>query len=437
MITPTDTHAKAEMVISPKRAYSWFSVILLIWIVDIMDKQAINAVLPVLKSEFQFSDTQLGAISSIVSVSVGLLCLPVAILVDRWSRRKIITIMVGLWSLATFLTGRATGFTSLLLARLSVGVGEAGYQPAAISLVSAWFPQSKRGAMIGLLTAGAPLGAMAGILLAGNLTYHFGWRSCFGILAIPGLLLAFFAWFLPDYKTIRVKQDGEERAKGGLKETILYILKSPTMIFLYLASAAMVLVLVTFGTWGVTFFQRTFDLNIKHASTIIGVILLITFPGSLFGGWLGDKLIKRTVKGRLYAALISGISFLVVSTLSLQMAHVTRNIYLVIPLWALATFFIVGIMSNIYATTQDLSAPHFRATAVGFVPLVQQLLGATTGPILAGYISDRMGLISALQIVALIGICAGSILILYAMRYYDSDLSRMKNLGKFKLNEED
>ncbi len=75
---------------------------LLIYIIDMMDKQAINAVLPALKSEFNFSDAQLGAISSVVSVSVGLLCLPVAVIIDRWSRRKIITIMVSLWSLATF-----------------------------------------------------------------------------------------------------------------------------------------------------------------------------------------------------------------------------------------------------------------------------------------------------------------------------------------------
>jgi MFS family permease len=424
---------KAEMDISRGKANFWFAIIFLIWIVDLMDKQAINAVLPVLKTEFQFSDAQLGAISSIVSVSVGLLCLPVAILVDRWSRRKIITIMVALWSFATFLTGKATGFITLLLARLSVGVGEAGYQPAAIALTSAWYPSKMRGTMIGILTAGAPLGSMAGIILAGNLTYHFGWRACFGILAIPGLILALLAWFIPDYKNVQVKQDSAESNRGGLWETVLYILKSPTLIFVYLASAAMVMALVTFGAWGVTFYERTFSLNIKQASTIIGAILLIAFPGALFGGWLGDKLIKKSNKGRLFAALINGAAFLLFVTFALQSARATKNLYFVIPLWTLGAFFLVGIMSNMYATTQDLAAPYFRATAVGFVPMVQQLLGATLGPIIAGFISDRIGLLHALQIMAVICIGIGSALIYFAVKYYDRDLERLSKLGTFEL----
>jgi MFS transporter, Spinster family, sphingosine-1-phosphate transporter len=436
MIHSKDAHDAAEMTISRGKANLWFIVILVIYIIDMMDKQAINAVLPVLKSEFDFTDAQLGAISSVVSVSVGLLCLPVAVLIDRWSRRKIIAIMVGLWSFATFLTGRATGFIGLLLARLSVGIGEAGYQPASIALVSAWYPRKMRGAMLGLLTAGAPLGAMAGILMAGTLTYHFGWRACFGILALPGFIFALLAWFIPDYKTVRVEQGKEESARGSLKETILYILKTPTMIYLYLASAAIVMVIVTFSAWGVSFFERTFDLNIKQASTIIGVILLITFPGSLYGGWLGDRLIKRTCRGRLIAALVNGLAFLLFSTLALQVANCTRNLYLVIPLWALSSFFVVGIMSNVYATTQDLAAPYFRATAVGFVPLVQQLLGATIGPIIAGFISDRMGLVSALQIVGVLGIFAGSILIMYALKHYEGDLQRVKDLGTFTLSRD-
>jgi MFS family permease len=293
-----------------------------------------------------------------------------------------------------------------------------------------------RGTMLGLLTAAAPLGAMAGILLAGSLTYHFGWRSCFGILALPGFIFALLAWFLPDYKTVRVHPEKEESAKGSLKETFLYILKTPTMIYLYLASAAFVMVIVTFGTWGVTFYERTFGLNIKQASTIIGMILLISFPGSLYGGWLGDKLIKRTNKGRLYAALINGLAFLLFVTLTLQAANITKNIRLVIPLWAVSSFFVVGIMSNVYATTQDLAAPYFRATAVGFVPLVQQLLGATTGPIIAGFFSDRMGLLSALQIVGTLGIVAGSILILYAVKHYEGDLKRVNDLGTFTLSRD-
>lgn len=426
-------HETAEMNISLKKTNFWVLVVWLIYIIDMMDKQAVNAVLPVLKTQFQFSDAQLGAISSVVSVSVGLLCLPVAILVDRWSRRKIITIMVGLWSFATILTGKAIGFVTLILARLSVGVGEAGYQPAAIALVSAWYPKKMRGTMIGLLTAGAPLGTMAGIIMAGQLTYRFGWRACFGILALPGFVLALIAWFIPDYETVQVNQDSKESIRGGLRETLLYIIKSPTLILVYLISTAIVMALTTFGAWGVTFYERIFGLNIKQASTIIGVTILIGFPGSLFGGWFGDQLIKKSSKGRLFAALFNGVAFLSIVTLALQFARTSKNLHLVIPLWTLSTFFIFGIMSNMYAATQDLAAPYFRATAVGFVPLVQQLLGAAIGPVIAGFLSDRLGLIDALQIMAVMCIGIGSILICFAVRYYDSDLERVRRLGTFNL----
>jgi sugar phosphate permease len=208
------------------------------------------------------------------------------------------------------------------------------------------------------------------------------------------------------------------------------------LIYVYLASAFMVMALVTFSAWGVTFYERTFGMNIKQASTIIGIMMLIGLPGSLFGGWLGDRLVKKSSKGRLYAAAINGILFLLFVSIALQISQATKNVYLVVPLWTLSTFFIVGIMSNIYATTQDLSAPYFRATAVGFVPLVQQLLGGVPGPIIAGYLSDRLGLVYALQILAVFCIGMGSVLIYLAVRYYDRDLERVNNLGVFKLGRE-
>jgi MFS family permease len=430
----------AEMDISLTKANLWFVTLWLMMLFDYMDRSAVNAVLPMLKKEFLLTDAQLGTISSIVGLSIAVLALPTAILVDRWSRRKMISIMVALWSVATFLTGLANNYAHLIMARLGVGTGEAGYTPAGYALISAWYPKKMRGTMIGIMNTGILLGHTLGIVITGYLAYNYGWRVCFGILAIPGLLLALLAWFIPDYKTIKTeKHDEKQTVKTDIRSTLAYIFKTPALLFLYLGSASIVLSQTAFTTFGVTYFVRMFDLNIKQAATVVGGIGLLAFAGAPFGGWLGDRFLKKTEKGRLIAALVSGLLCLIATTIFLQNTlgnFGAKNYYIVFGFWTVATFFLVGISPNVAGMTQDVAPTFFRATAVAFVPLANQLMGGLPGPIICGAISDKASLPYALQIISLISVGLSTLFFILSYKYYDRALNRVRQAGKFKLSND-
>lgn len=431
-----DQTEKPEMNISLMRANLWFGLIWIIMAFDYIDRMAVNAVLPLIKNEFQFADSQLGLISSAVGLSISLLSLPAAVLVDRWSRRKMISIMVFLWSMATYATGQAAGYFSLVLARLGVGVGEAGYNPTSSALISAWYPKKMRGIMMGILFSGQPLGTAAGFVIAGFLAHHYGWRACFGILALPGVILAALSWFLPDYRAVKVKTASDHDSKSGVWDTIVYILKSPTLILVYLVCAATSWSVSSFATWGVTFFARVFEMNVKQASLTIGVATILGFLGAPFAGWLGDKFMKRSNKGRLISSAILAFIYLIMISISIQTALLTHNFYLSIAFWIIGTFFAIGIVPSMYATTQDLVAPFFRAMAAGVLPLFGHLLGAVPGPIITGAISDLIDLPYALQLMAVVSVAVIVLLLILATRFYDKDLNRVKKFGTYELRED-
>jgi MFS family permease len=420
-----------ELKLPAWRANFWFAVLWLIMLIDAMDRQCVTAIFPALKSAFQLTDAQLGLVGSITGLTISILVFPVAIIVDKWSRRKMVAIMVAVWSIATFATGLAKGFYSLLAARLAVGVGEAGYGAAGFSLISAYYPQKKRGLMIGLFQAAAILGVSGGVGLGGFIAFQYGWKSVFGILAIPGLGLAILAWFLPDFKTKRIEANHEREVKPRIKEVLDYIFKTPTLLMVYLGAVSIYVAFSTFAMWTPTFFGRTFALDIKEAGKITALVTLLSWPGSPLGGWLGDRFLKRTKKGRLWAAGIGVGLFLIFISLALQM----QSFRYVVALWTIAVFFLISYTSNLIAVTQDLVPPYFRSISYSFIPLFQQILAGVWAPMITGFISDRYGLNYALQVIAVFSTLLSLFFFIVASRFYKQDLEKVTSLGKFELGQ--
>ncbi|MEW6267286.1 MAG: MFS transporter [Thermodesulfobacteriota bacterium] len=429
----TNQTERPEMNISLVKANCWFIVIWLIWICDYVDRMAVNAVLPILKTEFSFTDSQLGLISSVVGVSISVLAPITAILADKWSRRKLISIMVITWSIATFMTGRATGYFSLIAARLGVGVGEAGYAPSGTALISAWYPKKIRGVMMGLWFSGTSIGVALGVVLGGILAHKYGWRSCFGILAIPGILLAALAWFLPDYKAIKV--DNNEKKTGALREAILYIFNSPSVLLLYFSFASVSFSLMSFSTWGVSLFVREFGINVKEASFVVGVSIIVGVFGDIFVGWSADKLMKKSNKGRLLAGAFFFSLYAITFTAFFQIILPMKSIKFATICYATAAFFCAGVLANLHTTVQDIVSPFFRSTAAGFIPFITQMFGAIPGPVVAGYLSERYGLPFALQTIVVISTTLLLLFLHLVSRFYDRDVARAKALGEFVLHQ--
>jgi MFS family permease len=178
VVSPAGVADLASTVPSRVRSKAfWFTVIFLIYAIDWADRSLISSVLPSIKEEFGLTDAKAGLMSGFLFIGLGLLAVPTGILVDRFSRKYMIVIMTAAWSIAVWAMGRATSFAGLATARLAVGAGEAGYNPAGYALISAWYPQKIRGTMVGIFNIAQPLGGGLGAVLAGWLTVRYGEAS--------------------------------------------------------------------------------------------------------------------------------------------------------------------------------------------------------------------------------------------------------------------
>jgi len=202
-------------------------VIAVIWLVMLLrfvDLQIIAVLLESIRAEFRVSDTQLGLLSGFAfALFYGTLGIPIAWLADRYNRRNIIAAAVGLWSAMTAVCGLAQSFLALLLARVGVGVGEAGGAPPSYSLISDYVRPEKRGTVFALLNSSVPVGLFIGFLVGGWVNEYHGWRAAFMVVGLPGIAVALLVRF-----TLREPPRGhsEQRTAGApspLSETLRYL----------------------------------------------------------------------------------------------------------------------------------------------------------------------------------------------------------------------
>ena len=197
MTAATQAGATAEpFVVSDRYRYYVLALLICVGICSWIDRNIFSILLQPIKQEFHFTDTQLGLLGGIAfGLFYATVGLPIAWLADRYNRRKIITIALALWSVMTACSGLANGFGSLFLARVGVGLGEAGGSPPSQSLVSDYFPPERRAFAMGILFMYIPLGFMFGFLIGGWINQFFGWRAAFMVVGLPGLALALLVRF--------------------------------------------------------------------------------------------------------------------------------------------------------------------------------------------------------------------------------------------------
>jgi MFS family permease len=408
----------------------WFAVIFLILAVDHADRFLVSAVVPSVKEEFGLSDAGVGLMSGMLHIGLGLLALPAGMLVDRFSRKYMIFIMTTIWSAATWTTGLAKGYGGLLVSRLAVGAGEAGYNPAGYALIGAWYPQKVRGTMVGLFNVAQTLGSGLGIAIVGYLTLHYGWRSAFGVMALPGFILATFMLFAPDYKTVKVDSGGIREIKAGPIETLRFIVGTRTLLLIYLVQLPISFYVYSIGTWATAFYMRSYHLDVGQATRAIGVITLFAAMGPPAGGWLSDRLTRRNPSGRITVAMLFLAAPLLFMSINFLGAAAGLPLSAAVAAGCAGQFFIAGHWGTLIAAGLDLVPPHYRGTCQSFLPLFQSLT-AIWSSFATGLVSDNLGLPIAMEITLLLGITTGLLTLWFARRYYLVDYERQKALGSF------
>ena len=276
------------------RGPAWFALAmtLALMIFDYVDRQVIVSLFPYLKAEWHLSDTQLGALVSVVSITVALGALPVALFADRVSRVKSIVAMAAVWSLATLSCMWARGYGALLGARAMVGLGEAGYGSVGAAVIASHFPSRLRGAVLAAFFASASVGSVLGVLLGGMIAARWGWQAAFGVVGVPGLLLALLYLKVRDYHTVAMTPALDAKRQSLLAAT-LHIVKvltrAPTMLWVCIGGAAQLIVVSALWSWLPSFLNRVHGVAPDKAGIQAALVVLAGAAGAVVWGAVVDR----------------------------------------------------------------------------------------------------------------------------------------------------
>ena len=420
---------KSGYLFTPKYTNYIFSLLFLLYMFDYIDRMIVTSLFPFIQEDWGISDAQLGSLVSAVYWAIVALTFPISILVDRWSRRKTIGAMATIWSLATAACAFVGSFGHLVAVRAVIGVGEAGYAPGGMAMISAIYPKEKRSWIMGLWNASIPLGSAIGVALGGIIAAKWGWRHAFGLVAIPGFIIAILFFLVKDYKTVILNKQhlvaGEQPVtkKMNLRDKFHEFSSKPALILTYFGFSAMVFVTTSLLTWLSVYFHRVYDLPMEKAGPKASIVMLLALVGAPLGGYLADRWRRKRINARL---LLPGLSALIGAGLAFLAFVVFKDTiqYIVLLLLGMT---ITSFIPAASATTQDLIHPGMRATSYATAVLIQNLLGASTAPIVIGWLSGRIGLPTALAILPVFLLIASALFFTGSV-FYKRDLEKVAKI---------
>lgn len=395
---------------SRRTAYWALGVLTAINLLNYLDRYVVAPLTSDLKSAMGLSDTELGWLLP-VFILVYMVAAPVfGAWGDRGSRTRPIALGIGIWSVATVLSGFAANYAHLLAARALVGIGEAAIVAIAPALLADLFPPQGRARVYAVLNMAIPVGAALGYVVGGQVSAHYGWRAAFFVAGAPGILLAIASLWLPDPP--RGLLDAPTPAAPasappqGPLAIYLSLARRGRYMLIVLGYAAYTFALGGLAYWMPAFLERVRGIPKANAATDFGVIVLGTgLVGTVAGGWLADYCLRYSRQSYLW---LSGIvTVLAAPAALLALTTTDRSLYLSALIAAeLLLFMSTG---PVNAAIVNIVSPLERASAAALTMVVIHLLGDVPSPVLIGYLSDRGSLAHAVLIVPVAVLIAGLI----------------------------
>lgn len=420
--------AQTDTSIGIPRRYAWlvFALTFGLLISDYMSRQVLNAVFPLLKSEWMLTDSQLGWLSGIVALMVGLLTLPLSFLADRFGRVKSLTIMAVLWSLATLGCALAESYGQMFTARFLVGVGEAAYGSVGIAVVMSIFPKEMRATLASAFMAGGMCGSFLGMALGGVMAEHLGWRWAFGGMAAFGLILALLYPIVVKEKKINPSGQAytKEQQPVKVKNALKTLYSSRTVVATYIGSGLQLFVAGSIIVWMPSYLNRYYAMPTDKAGILAAVIVLGGAVGTIFCGMLSDRLGRVRADRKTSLA----ISFCLGSCLLLSAAFALPAGTVQLVLLCLGVFIVIGTNGPSMAMVANLTHNSVHSSAFATLTIANNLLGLALGPLVIGKVSDHLGLHGAFQLMPLMSIFAAAVFF-YAKRHYHNDITRLTEQG--------
>ena len=374
-------------VFSPAARRYALSVLVVVYTFNFIDRQILSILMEPIKADLGLSDTQLGLLTGFAfALFYATLGIPIARLADKGNRRNLIAGALTIWSAMTAMSGLAQNFWHLLIARIGVGIGEAGCSPPAHSIISDYHPAEKRATALGIYSLGIPVGILFGFLAGGWLNQFFGWRVAFFVVGVPGIILAILVK-LSLREPIRGMSEGraDTAPHPTVKETFTFLWSKRS--FRHLAFGGGLTAFVGYGvvTWVPSFLIRSYGMQTGEVGTYLGLILGI--PGGIgivLGGWMADRYGSRDTRWYLWivtVALLLGVPFSlgIYLTDSVGMAL----LFLCIPV-LLGNFY----QATTFSQTQGLVPLRMRAVAAAVLLFILNIIGLGAGPQAIGLLSD-------------------------------------------------
>ena len=372
-------------------------ILTVINLLNYIDRQIIFPLFHDIQLEFGLTDFQLGLIGTVFIVGFSLTTVPFGVLADRYSRKAIMFAGIAFWSVATFVTGLANSFKTLLVSRTFVGLGEASYAPTATAMIADNFPESMRARVQGTFHIGMFVGGTLGAMIGAAVVHYFGsWRLAFVIVAIPGFVLGLATLLLKDKR--HTDHTDHVFSFRPLMENTIYLLVLVSGTFASFTTNG-------FVSWGVEYIRRYTDFTLLEASIILGITTLIAGTvGVLAGSAIADYWQTKTKAGR--SLLVAFSVILSIPFFFLGFATTGNNI-LFITSFGLGILLISSYFGPVAAVVQDVVPSNLRATAFAVYVFVIHLVGGATAPAVVGWLSDKYDLKLALGIATLGQLMAG------------------------------
>ena len=382
-----DASQEQHGVFSPAVRNYALGVLVVVYTFNFIDRQILSILLEPIKQDLGLSDSALGMLTGFAfALFYATLGIPIARFADRSNRRNLIAWALAIWSAMTAVSGLAQNFWHLLLARIGVGVGEAGCSPPAHSMLADYFPTENRATALGIYSLGIPFGILFGFIAGGWLNEFFGWRVAFFIVGVPGLLLAILVRF-----TLREPPRGmaegrvADEEQPTIMETFRFLWSKRS--FRHMAVGGGLTAFVGYGviTWVPSFLIRSYGMSTGDVGTYLGLILGI--PGGIgiaLGGYLADRYGARDTRWYLW----------IVSVALIASTPLFFGVYLSNTAFASLMFLILPILlgnfyqATTFSQTQGLVSLRMRSVAAAVLLFILNMIGLGAGPQAVGILSD-------------------------------------------------
>lgn len=391
---------------TPVVAWTTLAILFLAYISSFVDRMIISLLVEPIKADFQISDTQISLLLGLsFAIFYCLAALPIGRLVDIWSRKKIITVGITLWSFMTALCGLAQNYTQLFLARIGVGVGEASLAPAAYSMLADSFPPKKLGLAMGVFTMGTAVGAGLALIIGGaiisfvtgengenvslfGISFLSGWQWVFVLVGLPGLFIALLTSLIREPDRIVVEE--KKKLYGDISIPISEVknfFKRNLDFYIphHFAVGCSNLALVGINSWVSVYFMRIHGWTISEAGFNIGIALILGgVLGLIIGGWLSDKISVYIAGGKAYFCLICAV----LAIPSAIFFATEENAFNALVFFALSYSFMVAPIAPAAAMLQEITPNRMRGMLSAFYLLIVSLIGLALGPLIVAFLND-------------------------------------------------